>query len=385
MSSWNARRFSGNGTENKLQSQVRGSNMKNKVLIIDDAAFNREMLTEILEKEYEILTAEDGQKGIDLLEIHQSEVGVVLLDLVMPVMDGYRVLEIMEEKGYLKHIPVLVISGEQAVAVERRCFDYGVTDFIRKPFDNELVMRRVRNMVDLFTYRNSLEEQVESQTMTLKRQYEMICRQAEELKQQNEKITDILAEVVESRNLESGEHVKRVKSYTKILAEELMAACPEYNLTEEEVRIIESASALHDIGKITIPDHILLKPGKLTDEEFECMKSHTVKGCEVLDHIEDVWDERYKNYAYKICRHHHERFDGRGYPDRLAGEEIPIAAQIVSVADVYDALISERCYKKAFTKEQAYYMITNGECGTFSPKLMQCFQNAREKMENVSR
>ncbi len=359
--------------------------MKNKVLIIDDAAFNREMLTEILEKEYEILTAEDGQKGIDLLEIHQSEVGVVLLDLIMPVMDGYRVMEIMEEKGYLKHIPVLVISGEQAVAVERKCFDYGVTDFIRKPFDNELVMRRVRNMVDLFTYRNSLEEQVESQTMTLKRQYEMICKQAEELKQQNEKITDILAEVVESRNLESGEHVKRVKSYAKILAEELMAACPEYNLTEEEVRIIESASALHDIGKITIPDHILLKPGKLTDEEFECMKSHTVKGCEVLDHIEGVWDERYKNYAYKICRHHHERFDGRGYPDRLVGEEIPIAAQIVSVADVYDALISERCYKKAFTKEQAYHMITNGECGTFSPKLMQCFQNAREKMESVSR
>ena len=214
--------------------------MKNKVLIIDDAAFNREMLTEILEKEYEILTAEDGQKGIELLEIHQSEVGIVLLDLIMPVMDGYRVMEIMEEKGYLKHIPVLVISGEQAVAVERKCFDYGVTDFIRKPFDNELVMRRVRNMVDLFTYRNSLEEQVESQTMTLKRQYEMICKQADELRQQNEKITDILAEVVESRNLESGEHVKRVKSYTKILAEELMAACPEYNLTEEEVRIIES-------------------------------------------------------------------------------------------------------------------------------------------------
>ncbi len=359
--------------------------MKNKVLIIDDAAFNREMLTEILEKEYEILTAEDGQKGIELLEIHQSEVGIVLLDLIMPVMDGYRVMEIMEEKGYLKHIPVLVISGEQAVAVERKCFDYGVTDFIRKPFDNELVMRRVRNMVDLFTYRNSLEEQVESQTMTLKRQYEMICKRADELRQQNEKITDILAEVVESRNLESGEHVKRVKSYTKILAEELMAACPEYNLTEEEVRIIESASAVHDIGKITIPDHILLKPGRLTDEEFDCMKSHTVKGCEVLDHIEGVWDERYKNYAYKICRHHHERFDGRGYPDQLAGDEIPIAAQIVSVADVYDALISERCYKKAFTKEQAFQMITNGECGTFSPKLMQCFQNAREKMENVSR
>lgn len=359
--------------------------MRNKVLIIDDAEFNREMLTEILEGEYTVISAEDGQKGMDLLEKHENEVCVVLLDLIMPVMDGFEVMMTMGQKGYLKNIPVLVISGEQAVDIERKCFDYGVTDFIRKPFDNELVLRRVRNMVDLFAYRNCLEERVASQTMTLKRQYEMICRQAEELKQRNEQITDILAEVVESRNLESGEHVKRVKSYTKILAEELMRRYPEYKLTEEEVRIIESASAMHDIGKIVIPDNILLKPGKLTDEEFECMKSHTVRGCEVLDHIEGVWDERYKKYAYKICRHHHERFDGRGYPDKLVGDEIPIEAQIVSVADVYDALISERCYKKAFTKEQAFHMITNGECGTFSPKLMDCFRNARETLENVSR
>ena len=196
--------------------------MRNKVLIIDDAAFNREMLTEILEGEYGILTADDGQKGIDLLVAHENEVCVVLLDLVMPVMDGFAVMRIMEQKGYLKHIPVLVISGETAVDIERKCFDYGVTDFIKKPFDNEMVLRRVRNMADLFAYRNCLEERVESQTLTLKRQYEMICKQAEVLKQRNEQITDILAEVVESRNLESGEHVKRVKSYTKILARELM-------------------------------------------------------------------------------------------------------------------------------------------------------------------
>ncbi|MDE6917527.1 MAG: HD domain-containing protein, partial [Lachnospiraceae bacterium] len=309
---------------------------------------------------------------------------VVLLDLVMPVLDGFGVMKIMGRRGYLKHIPVLVISGETAVDTERKCFDYGVTDFIRKPFDNELVLRRVRNMIDLFTYRNCLEEQVEDQTRTLKRQYEMICRQAEKLRQRNEKITDILAEVVESRNLESGEHVKRVKSYTRILAEELMRQFPEYGLTPEEVHIIESASAVHDIGKIAIPDNVLVKPGKLTDEEFACMKSHTVRGCEVLDHI-DVWDDRYKEYAYKICRHHHERFDGRGYPDQLVGDDIPIEAQIVSVADVYDALISDRCYKKAFSKEEAFHMITEGKCGVFSPKLIQCFMNAREAMECVSR
>ncbi|MEZ3429533.1 MAG: response regulator [Lachnospiraceae bacterium] len=359
--------------------------MRKKVLIIDDAEFNREMLAEILKEEYPVLLAEDGKRGIEMIEQHAHEICVVLLDLIMPVMDGYAVMKLMEQKGYLKQIPVLVISGEQAVDVERRCFDYGVTDFIKKPFDNSLVMKRVKNVADLFAYRNCLEEQVASQTRTLKRQYDMICRQAEELIKRNEKITDILAEVVESRNLESGEHVKRVKSYTQILAREVMERYPEYHLTDEEVRIIESASAVHDIGKIAIPDNILLKPGKLTDEEFECMKSHTVRGCEVLDHINEVWDDNYKAYASEICRHHHERFDGRGYPDKLVGDDIPIAAQIVSVADVYDALISERCYKKAFTKEQAFNMIINGECGKFSPKLMECLKSAKEEMENVVR
>ena len=359
--------------------------MRDKVLIIDDAEFNREMLAEILKDNYAILMAEDGCRGIEMIEQHKDEICVILLDLIMPVMDGYSVLAFMEEKGYLKYMPVLVISGEHSVDVERRCFDCGVSDFIKKPFDNSMVIRRVNNIVDLFQYRNNLEEQVALQTRALKSQYDVICRQAEELKKRNEKITDILAEVVESRNLESGEHVKRVKSYTGILAREMMKRYPEYQLTEEKVRIIESASAMHDIGKIMIPDSILLKPGKLTEEEFDYMKSHTVKGCEMLDNIEGVWDGTYKSYAYEICRHHHERFDGRGYPDKLAGDDIPISAQIVSVADVYDALISERCYKKAFTKEQAFHMIINGDCGAFSPKLMECFQNAREKMENVSR
>lgn len=359
--------------------------MRDNVLIIDDAKLNREMLKDILECEYSILTAENGRKGIDMLKRHKDEICAVLLDLNMPVMDGYAVMRQMEQNGYLKSIPVLVITGEKSIDVERKCFDHGVTDFIRKPFDNSLVIKRVKNVVDLFEYRNSLEEQVELQTKTLKRQYEMIRRQAEELEQRNEKITDVLAEVVESRNLESGEHVKRVKSYTGILARELMKRYPEYNLTEDKVRIIESASAMHDIGKIAIPDNILLKPGKLTDEEFEHMKQHTSKGSETIENINGVWDETYKTYAYEICRYHHERFNGKGYPDRLKGDEIPVAAQIVSVADVYDALISERCYKKAFSKEEAFHMILNGECGIFSPKLMECFKNVREEMEHVSR
>jgi putative two-component system response regulator len=359
--------------------------MRENVLIIDDAEFNREMLREMLEDDYKILEAENGQTGVQLLERFKEKICVVLLDLVMPVMDGFAVLDEMKKSGTINYIPVLVISGEQSIEVERECLEKGVMDFIRKPFDNTLVSRRVKNVVDLFEYRIHLEEQVAEQTYELKAQYDMICRQAQELKDRNEKITDILAEVVESRNLESGEHVKRVKKYTGILAREIMAKYPEYELTEEKIRIIESASALHDIGKIVISDNVLLKPGKLTDEEFEIMKTHASRGGEVLDNIHGVWDEMYKKYAYQICRYHHERYDGRGYPDKLKGDEIPIAAQIVSVADVYDALISERCYKKAFTKEQAFNMIINGDCGIFSPKLMECFKSVRDKMESVSR
>jgi putative two-component system response regulator len=320
-----------------------------------------------------------------MLGENREEICVVLLDLIMPVMDGFTVIDEMSESGDISDIPVLVISGEQSIDVERRCLELGVADFIRKPFDTSLVKRRVENVVDLYEYRLNLEEQVAAQTKELKAQYEMIRHQAHELRAKNEKITDILAEVVESRNLESGEHVKRVKAYTGILAHELMVRYPEYGLTEKKIKIIESASALHDIGKIVISDTILLKPGRFTDDEFEIMKTHTSRGSEVLDNIHGVWDEVYKEYAYQICKYHHERYDGRGYPEGLVGDEIPIAAQIVSVADVYDALISVRCYKKAFSKEEAFNMIIGGDCGVFSPKMMDCFKHVRRQFENVSR
>ena len=358
--------------------------MRSKVLIVDDLEMNREMLAAILEKEYPILEADSGKKAITMIQEHQDEIAVVLLDLVMPEMDGFAVLEIMKNHSWLKTIPVLVITAESKAGVESKCFEMGVSDFIKKPFDNAIVRNRVKNIVDLFAYKNQLEEKVEKQTATLKKQYKLLVMQAEKLKESNTRIIDILGTVVECRNLESGEHVKRVKGFTRILAEQMMADYPEYGLTQEKIDVIVSASSLHDIGKIAIPDSILLKPARLTKDEYEYMKSHTTRGCDVLNNVVDVWDEAYSKASYDICRHHHERYDGKGYPDGLAGDAIPISAQLVGLADAYDALVSERVYKSAYSEDEAFHMIVSGECGVFSPKLLECFRKVKKKFEELN-
>lgn len=358
--------------------------MRNKVLIVDDLEMNREMLAAILEKEYPILEADSGKKAITMIQEHQDEIAVVLLDLVMPEMDGFAVLEVMKNHSWLKTIPVLVITAESKAGVESKCFEMGVSDFIKKPFDNAIVRNRVKNIVDLFAYKNQLEEKVEKQTATLKKQYKLLVMQAEKLKESNTRIIDILGTVVECRNLESGEHVKRVKGFTRILAEQMMVDYPEYGLTQEKIDVIVSASSLHDIGKIAIPDSILLKPARLTKDEYEYMKSHTTRGCDVLNNVVDVWDEAYSKASYDICRHHHERYDGKGYPDGLAGDAIPISAQLVGLADAYDALVSERVYKSAYSEDEAFHMIVSGECGVFSPKLLECFRKVKKKFEELN-
>ena len=343
---------------------------KKKILIADDVEMNRDLLREILEGDYQVETVEDGEKAISVLSECIDEFAVLLLDLVMPNMDGIGVLKVMNERGWIDKLPVLIISGEQSVQSEKDCFNWGVSDFIRKPFDDTLVKKRVGNVAELSLYRRSLEQKVEEQTQRLKKV--------------NENIVDILGSVVESRSLESGQHIQRVKGYTKILALEMMDAYKEYGLTKEMIEIIVSASALHDIGKVAIPDNILLKPGRFTPEEFEIMKTHTTRGCELLDEIRGNWDEEYSKASWEICRYHHERHDGKGYPDHLVGDEIPISAQLVSIADVYDALISKRCYKDAYELEAAYNMILNGECGTFSPKLIECFKRSKDKFEALA-
>ena len=358
--------------------------MRNKVLIVDDMELNREMLKVILEEEYSLLEADGGKNAIEVIQEHQEEIAVVLLDLVMPEMDGFAVLEEMKKRAWLKHIPVLVVSAESKAEVESRCFKMGVSDFIKKPFDREIIKNRIKNIVTLFEYQNHLEDKVEKQTAKLNQQNKLLILQSEKLKESNTRIIDILGTVVECRNLESGEHIKRVKGFTRILAEQVMNDYPEYGLTKEKIDIIVSASALHDVGKIAIPDSILLKPARLTKDEYEYMKSHTTRGCEVLINIKDVWDETYSKVSYEICRHHHERYDGKGYPDSLAGEAIPISAQIVGLADAYDALVSERVYKSAYSEDEAFHMIVSGECGVFSPKLLECFRKSKKKFEELS-
>lgn len=355
-----------------------------KILIVDDNEINREILGEILGEEYLLLMAENGRMAIECLKQNSDEIGIVLLDLVMPEVDGYAVLDYMMMEELMDRIPVLIITGEESVTIEKRCFAMGVSDFIRKPFDNTLVRRRIKNINDLYLYKNHLEEKVKTQTGTLHAQYKILKQQTEELKKKNQNIIDILGTVVECRDMESGEHIQRVKDYTRILAEQMKEDCPEYQLTDERINIIVSASALHDIGKIAIPDHILLKPAKLTKEEFEHMKQHTTKGCELLKNVENAWDEDYQKISYEICRHHHERYDGKGYPDGLRADEIPISAQLVSIADVYDALVNARCYKPAYSKEEAFHMIVNGECGAFSPRLLEAFCKSRSAFEKMA-
>ena len=358
--------------------------MRTKILIVDDVEINRDLLAKILGDEYEVEMSENGKQALEFLDKWNEDIAVILLDLVMPEMDGFQVLEELSNRPWSKHIPIMIISGDNTTQTESRCLEMGAVDFVHRPFENKLVRKRVNNAVTLFQYQAELEEKVKQQTRELRQQYDLLQEQAEQLRQSRTNIIDILGSVVEYRNLESGEHIKRVKGYTRILAESVMENYPEYALTKEKIEVIVSASALHDIGKIAVPDAILLKPGKLTREEFEDMKTHTTKGCDILDHIHNVWDEEYGRACHEICRYQHERYGGRGYPDGLKGDEIPVSAQIVSVADVYDALVHERVYKKAFPKGKAFQMIVTGECGTFSPKIMDCFQRARQDFEKLA-
>lgn len=358
--------------------------MRDKILIVDDAELNREMLSVILGEAYETVGLEDGQLAIDYLEKQQEDVVIILLDLLMPNVDGYQVLEYMRMANLLDTIPVLVISSESSPDVERKCLKLGVSDFIRKPFDNIAVTRRVNNFVELFTYKNELEQKVAYQTETLKKQNKLLMEQAEKERENNEKIIDILGSVVEYRNAESSEHITRVKSFTRVLAEEAMKSYPEYHLNAEKVKTIVNVSSLHDIGKIAIPDSVLLKPGKMTQDEIETVQSHTTKGCDIVEELGSVFDEEYAKTCRDVIRYHHERYDGSGYPDKLEGDDIPLSAQIVGIADAYDNLIGEGIYKEPVDLETAFHMIVKGECGVFSPKLIECFRNSRATLEKLA-
>ena len=347
---------------------------KQKVLVVDDSELNREILIEMLKEEFDIIEAENGKEALDCIRKYGKKISVVLLDIVMPVMDGFEVLTVMNRNHWIDDIPVIMISSEESEVFIRKAFNFGVSDYISRPFDCNIVYQRVFNTIKLYAKQRRL--------MTL------VSDQIQEKEKNNQMMVEVLSQIVEFRNGESGLHVLHIKILTEMLLEHLVQKTDRYELSPDDCHMIATASAFHDIGKIGIDEKILNKPGKLTPEEFEQIKQHTLIGAFMLDKMERYREEPLIKIAYQICRWHHERYDGRGYPDALCGEEIPIAAQIVSIADVYDALISERAYKKAFSHEKALQMILNGECGTFNPLLLETLveiqPRLKKKMEQIA-
>ncbi|MDD7418163.1 diguanylate cyclase [Blautia sp. HCP3S3_C12] len=337
-----------------------------QLLVVDDSEMNREILKEILGKEYRILEACDGNEALEMLEQYGTEISLVLLDIIMPKMDGFEVLAYMNRDKWIEDIPVIMISSEGSESYIRRAYELGASDYISRPFDTKVVYQRVINMIKLYAKQRRL--------------IHLVTDQIYEKEKNNRMMTGILSQIVEFRNGESGLHVLHINILTQLLLEKLMRKSENYNLSWSQQYMIATASALHDIGKIGIDEKILNKSGKLTKEEFEIMKQHTLIGAQMLDSLEMYHDEEMMKYAYEICRWHHERYDGKGYPDGLKGEEIPISAQVVSLADVYDALVSDRVYKKAYSHEKAMEMILNGECGVFNPILLECLVEIQDKV-----
>ena len=340
---------------------------KETILIIDDSEMNRSILADILGDSYDILEAEDGIQAVEVLEQHHADIGLVLLDVVMPRMDGFGVLDFLNTKHWIDDIPVIMVSAEREAARMERAYALGATDFIVRPFDAFIVRHRVDNTLLIYSKQKRLTGMVEEQL----REREKYSRT----------MINILSHIVEVRNGESGLHVLHVRAITDFLLRKLRERTDSYQLSEEDVVLISDASALHDIGKICIDEGILNKPGRLTPEEFEIMKTHTVIGAEMLESEPLHQDNPLLAAAYQICRWHHERYDGRGYPDGLKGEEIPIAAQVVGLADVYDALTAERVYKPAFDHVTAVRMIVNGESGVFNPLLMDCLREHADELK----
>jgi len=336
------------------------------ILIVDDMEINRAILAEGFKDEHEILEAADGEEALELIESNEH-IAAVLLDLIMPKMDGLEVLRRMNESKKIVHVPVFIITAENSEKTLMDAYDLGAVDVISKPFMMNFLKCRIENVIELYRHRNELED--------------IVDEQVKRLSSLNQSMVETLATLIEFRDCESGEHVKRICGLTKILMTTVSDMYPEYYLPKAEIDKIVMSSILHDVGKISIPDGILNKPGRLTKEEFETMKLHTVNGAEILSKIPNMMDEDVFNYSYDISRHHHERWDGRGYPDGLKGDEITIWSQVVAVADVYDALTSPRVYKAAFDHQTAMKMIYGGECGIFNPKVLEAFGKSIQKIE----
>lgn len=338
-----------------------------KILIVDDSPMNRAILSDMLEDRYEILEAENGIAAVELLDRWSSEISLVLLDIVMPEMDGLEVLAMMNRYHWIEEIPVIMISAENSNSVVERAYELGAADYISRPFDEVIVCRRVINTIMLYSKQKKLVS--------------MVADQMYESEKSNTLMVSILSHIVEFRNGESGLHVLHIGTMTEMLLKRLAEKTNRYQLDSGKISMITKAAAFHDIGKISISEEILNKPGRLTQEEFAIMKTHSAVGAEMLANLPLHKDEPLVKVAYEICRWHHERYDGSGYPDGLKGDQIPISAQVVSLADAYDALTSQRVYKPAYSHEKAMTMILGGECGVFHPLLLECLQDISDRIQ----
>lgn len=370
--------YQAKATKNKVVTQKdereqyeKHNQIKQRILVVDDSEMNRAILCEMLKDDFEIIEATNGQECVSLIEQYGKEISLVLLDIVMPIMDGFEILMYMNRNHWIEDVPVIMISSEESENYIRKAFKFGVSDYISRPFDSKVVYQRVFNTIKLYAKQRRL--------------ISMVSDQMHEKEKNNQMMVEVLSQIMEFRNGESGLHVVHINTLTRLFLERLVENTDAYNLTPDDCYLISTASAFHDIGKVGIDESILNKPGKLTEEEFETMKKHTLIGASMLDKLEHYKDEKMIKIAYQICRWHHERYDGKGYPDGLTGEQIPIAAQVVSVADVYDALVSKRVYKDAYSHEQAMKMILNGECGAFNPLLMEVLVEIQDKIKEEIR
>jgi putative two-component system response regulator len=368
--------YQAKGRKNAVMVEVPGHSLaalekllqkKSQILLVDDSAMSRMILKEILGGDYSILEAENGQECLEKMQAEAGNIALVLLDINMPVMDGFEVLKAMNVNHTIEDIPVIMISSDDSDAAIRRSYELGASDYVTRPFDARIVYRRVTNTIKLYAKQRRLVQ--------------MVSDQIRARENNTDTLVGVLSHIVEFRNGESGAHVRHIRIITELLLHRLLEISSQYPITAEQQDNIPLASALHDIGKIGIDEKILNKPGKLTPEEFEVIKTHSMLGAEMLHQLENFNEQPLLQTAYEITRWHHERWDGRGYPDGLKGDAIPISAQLVALADVYDALTSERCYKKAFSHEKAVQMILNGECGAFNPLLLQCLTDMQTDLK----
>lgn len=356
-----------------IGKSLHDGDVPNTILIVDDDEINRDILGNIFTADYSIEIAENGKECLDTIQKYGQQICAVLLDVVMPVMGGIEALTKLSEDGVVNNIPVFLITGETDVHIIKQAYELGVMDVISKPFSSYVVQRRVNSVIELFASRKRLSNVVDHQQNQL-------LQQAKKILRLTIGIIESLSTAIEFRSGESGEHVRRIYDITKLFLEKSPLG---NGFSTEEIEHISLAAIMHDVGKISIPDAILGKQGRLTPEEFEVMKTHTTQGGQLLEKIPQMKDLPFFTYAYDIARHHHERWDGRGYPDGLRGDDIPLWTQIVSIADVYDALVSPRCYKKAFSFEKAFDMIVGGECGVFNPLILTCFRAIEPRLRTL--